>query len=73
MPECSTAQTGKTWLLYPMLEGGVEFRGLVHEGPDRVLVVADGTGNGPFTNFVYCGAVFHPRENDSSFETCHET
>jgi hypothetical protein len=72
IPECHTAQRSKTWLLYPMLEGGALFQDRVHVGSERVLVVADGTGHGPYSNLVYCGAVFHPKERDGYFEPCDE-
>jgi hypothetical protein len=78
MPQCNTGQHGKTWLLYPMMEDGKEFRNRTRPGPDRVLVVADGTGDGPYRNYVFCASVFHPKDmdendRDGSFDTCSET
>ena len=71
MPECKPGQTGKKWLLYPILEGRVFQNGL-RSGKDRVLVVADVTSDGFYHNFVYCGAVYHPEEKLGYFEPCEE-
>ena len=77
IPECSPRQRGKTWLLYPLLATKDGFKDRVHDGTARVLVVADGTGDGPYSNFFYCGAVFHPKSGDPKnrdlyFEPCDE-
>jgi hypothetical protein len=68
-----------------MMEGGNEFRERTRAGPDRVIVVADGTGQGPYSNYVFCGSIFHPLnpedkpenakddEDYGSFEPCYGT
>ena len=85
MPECHIRQRGKTWLTFPMMEGGNPWRNRTRAGPDRVIVVADGTGLAPYRNFIFCGSIFHPlnpedkdevrREDDDTgyFEPCSET
>jgi hypothetical protein len=72
MPLCRTRQPGKTWFLYPILNGGATFHGGDDPGPDRILLVASGSGPGHYTNFVFCGTVFHENQYHS-FEPCYET